>query len=119
MPLTCAYCPVPGAPDVQSVAVTVCSSRRQRSDEVQTPPSYRTHRRCRQRGRPAIAGPDARALALGLWERELASQVADGTGPGGELGGAAECPEFERHQQVTLQRGEPLRGGREVGEVAG
>src|SRR5215471_20477603 len=58
-------------------------------------------------------------LALGFWEWELASQVADGTGPGGELGAAAERPEFERHQQLTLQRGEPLRGGREIREVAG
>jgi hypothetical protein len=58
-------------------------------------------------------------LVLGGGEREAASQVADGTGPGGELGVAAECLQFEWHQQVTLQRGEPLRGGRKVREVAG
>src|SRR5436189_587256 len=81
MPLTCAYCPVPGAPDAQSVAVTVCSSRpRQWSDAVQTTPSPGTHR--------LLAGDVA---VLGFWQGELASQVADGAGPGGELGVAAEC----------------------------
>jgi hypothetical protein len=45
--------------------------------------------------------------------------MADDASTGGDVGAASQHVKLEGHQHVALQRGEPVGGGRQGGEIAG